>query len=89
MSKDNSSEWSAVITFLFIVLFGLGIFVGVAGTTQSFRKDAVLKGHAHWVVDVAGNTTFEWNQLVSNEEIAKRFKEAETALNSVNNINKK
>jgi hypothetical protein len=77
MSNDNSTEWSAVIAFLFIVLFGLGIFAGVAGTTQSFRKDAVLKGHAHWVVDVDGNTTLNgtnWFQAKKLQNVSRKQK---------------
>jgi len=65
MSKDNSSEWSV---FIFcVIVFVFGITIGIGGTRQTFRKDAVLKGHAHWAVDAAGNTTFEWNQLVSSK----------------------
>jgi len=48
-------------------VFVFGITIGIGGTRQTFRKDAVLKGHAHWAVDAAGNTTFEWNQLVPNK----------------------
>ena len=44
-------------------VFLLGILVGLWTGTNVTQKEAVRIGHAEWVVDVSGSTTFKWKEV--------------------------
>jgi len=44
-------------------VFLLGILGGLGTGTRITQKEAVRLGHAEWVVDVSGSTTFKWKEV--------------------------
>jgi len=46
-----------------IAVFLLGILCGLGTGTKISQKEAVRLGHAEWVVDVNGSTTFKWKEV--------------------------
>lgn len=43
-------------------VFLLGILGGLGTGTKITQKEAVRMGHAEWVVDANGSTTFKWKE---------------------------
>ena len=61
-SKRGEAEMEIFVVFMFFVFFIVGCCTGVSFTKKSYRTEAVKLGHATWVVDEAGNTTFQWKE---------------------------
>lgn len=49
-------EWMMVACFILLLVASFGL----AWQRDELKTEAVKRGFAEWVVDVWGNTTFQW-----------------------------
>lgn len=66
INRINNMEIKST-DFLFMIITAIGIvmlssLITYYGGESYVRKEAVKHGAAHWNVDDAGRTTFEWNK---------------------------
>jgi hypothetical protein len=62
MSRDSIFLW-ILACFIFAAFgFGFGISFSKSQFRQDFEREAIKKGHATWVADKDGNSTFQWKE---------------------------
>lgn len=57
--RDNITLMAVLAFFIFI----LGFAFGGSQEMRNKEKEAVRKGHATWVSDKDGNSTFQWKEI--------------------------
>jgi len=73
MSKDQGA-YETFMCILFVIWTVAFVMIGGATTKSRIHKEAVEQGHAHWVVDDSGDTTFKWNKHKDCNEKTKAKK---------------
>ena len=56
----------AIILFVSICIFIVGVITGFVKTTKEYQTQAVSNNFAHWEVDMSGKTEFKWNVQTNN-----------------------
>lgn len=59
----QASNKDTIVTFiLIIIVFVLGLAIGGLATSRYLRAEAVINGHAEWIPNEYGETTFVWKK---------------------------
>lgn len=58
----NDIKENIVLFILILIVFALGIGIGVTAASRVIRSDAVVNGHAEWISNEYGDTTFVWKK---------------------------
>jgi uncharacterized ion transporter superfamily protein YfcC len=63
--SDTKIFMPVIVLILFLFAFAMfmaGFTYGIPHGMQNKEKEAVVKGHATWVADKDGNSTFQWGE---------------------------
>jgi hypothetical protein len=63
--SDNNDFGLATVFMIFLlafVIFMVGCSCGESHAIREKEKEAVVKGHAIWVADKDGKSTFQWKE---------------------------
>lgn len=62
MNDNNDSATTLILFLLGFVLFIVGFSCGERNAIRNKEKEAIVKGHATWVADKDGKSTFQWKE---------------------------